>query len=283
MGLLDNIGEGIEEIIDDLGVTIDIGDDSDSEGEDEPNTDTNTNTNTDTGSNNNNGPKDTGNDANNSTATDDSDTDTGRDTNKHDHKQTLFEIIDGLVSAVFVLNDDETIAVPIDADESYTIDGNDIIHNKSMHFGSQTTRYVDPDEDGSFIRDSELWTITLDGVENEKPLPVITQLLNFLPTTDNDFLAVREGELTLAGSGADNFVFREAGHLRIGDFNASEGDMLIFDTALGLTSKEHLGSLITGIATNEDSLIFSFGEDVSITLVGVTLDSISWDDVSVLS
>lgn len=104
-----------------------------------------------------------------------------------------------------------------------------------------------------------------------------------MPTDDDDFLAVREGELTLGGSGADSFVFRAAGHLRIGDFNASEGDMLVFDTALGLVSKEHLGSLITEIFTNEDSLVFSFGEDVSIALVGVTLDTISWDNVIVLS
>ncbi len=276
MNLLENIGESVEEIID-LDVTIGIGDDSDSGGEDENSADTNTDTNT--GSNNNNNTTDNkGNDAEDSTATD-----TGSDSNQSNHKQTLFEIIDGLVTAVFVLDNDEIISVPIDTDESYTIDGNDVIHNKSMHFGSQTTRHVDSDEDGSFIRDSELWTVTLDGVENDKPLPVITQLLNFLPTTDNDFLAVREGELTLAGSGADNFVFREAGHLRIGDFNASEGDMLIFDTALGLASKEHLGSLITGVATNEDSMIFSFGDDVSITLTGVTPDTISWDDVSVLS
>lgn len=279
MGLLENIGESIEEIID-LDVTIGVGDDPDSGGEGENSTDTDTDTGTDTGtgSNSDNSPPDTGSNADDST-----DTDIGSDLNKSNHKQTLFEIIDGLVAAVFVLDDDETISVPIDADESYIIDGNDIIHNKSMHFGSQTTRYVDSDEDGSFIRDSELWTVTLDGVENDKPLPVITQLLNFLPTTDNDYLAVREGELTLAGSGADNFVFREAGHLRIGDFNASEGDMLIFDTALGLTSKEHLGSLITGVATNENSMIFSFGEDVSITLTGVTPDTISWDNVSVLS
>ena len=247
MSLLGNIGESIEEIID-LDVTIGIGEDTDSGGED----------NTDTGSDNDNSPPVTSNNADDSADTDGSDTDIGSDINKYNHKQTLFEIIDGLVAAVFVLDDDEIISVSIDADESYIIDGNDIIHNKSMHFGSQTTRYVDSDEDGSFIRDSELWTVTLDGVENDKPLPVITQLLNFLPTTDNDYLAVREGELTLAGSGADNFVFREAGHLRIGDFNASEGDMLIFDTALVLTSKEHLGSLITEIATNEDSIRFPY-------------------------
>ena len=129
--------------------------------------------------------------------------------------------------------------VSINSNEFYTLDGNDVIGNKILHFGTEATRYVDADNDGYFTRESELWTVTLEGAESNTPLPVIAQLLTFSPSNGNDFVVVREGEFTLGGSGADNFVFREAGHLRIGDFNAGEGGKLIIDTALGINQKSN--------------------------------------------
>lgn len=199
------------------------------------------------------------------------------------HKMMSFHISNGQVTSVFQLVNGELIPVSLEPNEFFTLDGNDVIHNKILHFGTEATRYGDPDHDGYFTRQSELWTVTVDGAESGKPLPVITQLLTFSPTNGNDFVAVRDGEYTLAGAGSDSFVFREAGHLQIGDFNASEGDKLIIDTALGITSQEQLEGYVTGINYENDNLVVSFGPAVSITLVGVGPGEIGWGDVSVLS
>ncbi|MCO6427195.1 hypothetical protein [Nitrosomonas communis] len=102
-------------------------------------------------------------------------------------------------------------------------------------------------------------------------------------TSGDDYIDVREGTYCYGGQGADHYVFREEGHLRVEDFNSQEGDKLDFDTGLGLTSKEHLAGFITEIHIEADNFIINFGDHVSITLVGVKLDQISWDDVSVMS
>lgn len=59
--------------------------------------------------------------------------------------------------------------------------------------------------------------------------------------------------------------------------------MLVFDTGLGLTSREHLASYISDSHHDGQNFIVNFGSDVSITLIGVQPDQIGWDDVSVLS
>lgn len=99
----------------------------------------------------------------------------------------------------------------------------------------------------------------------------------FSDSDGDDFIVVSGGQ------GADKFVFREAAHLRIEDFSSQEGDKLVFDTGLGLTSKEHLASFITDIHTEGENLIVDFGRDASITLIGVKPDQISFDHVDVLS
>ncbi|MBA3755680.1 MAG: hypothetical protein H0X02_05400 [Nitrosomonas sp.] len=175
------------------------------------------------------------------------------------------------------------VPVSVESIEFYTLDGNDVIDNKILHFGTEAIRYGDPDHDGIFERQSELWTVTLEGAESGTSLPVITQLLTYSPTNGDDLEVVRDGDYSLGGGGADNFVFREAGHLIIGDFNNSEGDKLVIDTALGITSQAQLESYITGLSYENDSLVVDFGPAVSITLVGVEPGEISWNDVNILS
>ena len=88
----------------------------------------------------------------------------------------------------------------------------------------------------------------------------------------------------MAGHGADDFIIREAAHLRIADFNSlDDHDSLVFDTGLGLTSIAQLASFVTDLHHDGQDFIVHFGDDVSITLVGVQPDQISWDDVSVMS
>lgn len=56
-----------------------------------------------------------------------------------------------------------------------------------------------------------------------------------------------------------------------------------FDTGLGLTSVDHLTSLVTGSHQNGARLIVDFWPDAFVTLENVQPDQISWNDVSVLS
>jgi hypothetical protein len=108
-------------------------------------------------------------------------------------------------------------------------------------------------------------------------------MLHYLPTNNDDFIVVRGGEDSRGGLGADGFVVREAAHLRIEDFNTLEDDELIFDTGLGLTSQEQLINHITDFNYDGQDFIVHFGLHVSITLVGIQPDEISWNSISILS
>ena len=56
-----------------------------------------------------------------------------------------------------------------------------------------------------------------------------------------------------------------------------------FDTGLGLTSVDHLTSLVTGSHQDGASFIVDFWSDAFITLENVQPDQINWNDVSMLS
>ena len=219
---------------------------------------------------------------------DDSNDDNGNDDNGNDddssgnHKVFKFEINNGQVTAVFELKNGvlEPKSLDDNGTKSYTVSGNDVIRTEIKPFGTEITRYSDADGDGLFVRVSEQWQVSTNpsGV-----VPRFTETITFTPTSNDDNIAVRGGEHCRGGQGADDFIFREADHLRIEDFSSQTGDALIFDTGLGLTSKEHLASFITDIHHDGQNFIVNFGSTVSITLIGVQPDQISWDDVSVLS
>lgn len=216
------------------------------------------------------------------------DDDNGRDDNGSDddssgnHKIFKFEINNGQVKAVFELDDGvfEPKSLDDNGRKSYTVSGNDVIRTEIKPFGTEITRYSDTDGDGLFVRVSEQWQVSTNpsGV-----VPRFTDTITFTPTSNDDNIAVRGGEHCRGGQGADDFIFREADHLLIEDFSSQDGDTLIFDTGLGLTSKEHLASFITDTHHDGQNFIVNFGPAVSIILVGVQPDQISWDDVTVLS
>ena len=172
---------------------------------------------------------------------------------------------------------------PIDDDgtETYAVNENgEVVRtDDEPEIGTEITVYADADGDGTYFRVSEQWA--LDSPE-DGPFRFEGRLV-YSPTDDDDHVGVRGGEDCHGGQGADDFVIREAAHLRIGDFNSSEDNFIIFDTGLGLTSIEQLASFVTDAQHDGQDFIVYFGDDVSITLVGVQPDQISWDDVSVLS
>jgi hypothetical protein len=207
------------------------------------------------------------------------DNSSGRDS----HKSFVFETANGQVTSVFEVEDDGVLKPDsIDSNETYTLDGSDVIRTEVESFGTEITRYSDTDGDGQYIRVSEQWITSPDGPNNGL-FPVINETLKFSHSSNDDLMAVRGGEFSRGGLGADSFVIREAAHLHIEDFKSGEDDLLVFDTGLGLTSKEHLSSLVSDLSYDGQNFVVDFTPSVSITLVGVSPDQISWDDVSVLS
>lgn len=149
-----------------------------------------------------------------------------------------------------------------------------VIKTELDNGGTETTVYADTNGDGLFERVSETWT-SLDGG--------VVQTLSYSSSDSNDEIAVRGGDSSTGGAGADNFVIREAAHLRIEDFDDTEGDHLVFDTGLGLT-KEAVQQFVTSLEISGADLIIHFGADVSITLVGLAgSTTLNWDDATVLS
>lgn len=204
------------------------------------------------------------------------------DSSGHEHKAFKFTIVDSKVTAAFELDDGvwESKSIDDDGSETYVVEGTEVVRTEVKPFGTEITRYADVDGDGTYLRVSEQWTVS-PGANGT--VPKFSGILRFSPTDSDDAIAVRAGEDCSGGHGADDFVIRDASHLRIDDFSSLEHDTLVFDTGLGLTSKEHLASFVTDIHQEGANLIVNFGSDVSITLVGVQPDHISWDDVSVLS
>lgn len=216
---------------------------------------------------------------------DDEDDDDGHGSG-HEHKSFKFDITDGVVTAVYELDDGvwEPKSIDDDDSETYTVEGNEVVRTEIKPFGAEITRYADIDSngvsDGIYVRVSEYWQISPD---SSGVVPKLGETLRYSPTDDDDYIAVRSGEDCNGGLGADGFVIREAAHLRIEDFNSSEDDVLIFDTGFGLTSQADLVNHITDIYHDGQDFIVNFGDDVSIILVGVQPDGISWSNVSILS
>jgi len=133
---------------------------------------------------------------------------------------------------------------------------------------------ADTDGDGLLERISETWT---------PANATVAQTLRYVSTDGDDNIAVRSSIDAVGGTGADSFVVREVSHLRIDDFDDTQGDHLVFDTGLGLTRVD-LEHYVTGIEATGADLVVHFGPDISITLVGVAASTtLGWDDVTVLS
>lgn len=190
---------------------------------------------------------------------------------------------DGLrVIAAFEYDDGVLERESINKHDSYTVQDDLVIHSRTKPFGSEVTTYADADGDGYYERIAEQW-IGSSTPPTNNPVPALAHVLRYLSTDDDDWMAVREGDTCSGGLGADQFVIKEAAHLRIGDFKRGEGDKVVFDTGLGLTSKEELQSYVTALTQDGDNLIVEFGTAATITLIGVTAEDIGWDDVLVLS
>ncbi|MCW5598174.1 MAG: hypothetical protein KIT59_03520 [Nitrosomonas sp.] len=102
--------------------------------------------------------------------------------------------------------------------------------------------------------------------------------------TNKDYINVHPSTVSHDGSGSNGigYVVRElARDIHIDGFNPQQGDVLIFDNSLGISSQDELANLITNIHVEADNFIVNFGNNTTITLTGVQPDQIGWDDVIV--
>lgn len=199
-------------------------------------------------------------------------------------KAFQFTIVDGKVTQVFEIKDGvpEPKSIDDDGGERYEVDSNGVVtRTEPKPFGIEITRYADIDGNGDYNRISEQWQSAADAPDSGHFK--FDDDLSYSPSDGDDNIAVRGGEDCHGGQGSDDFVIREAAHLRIADFNASEDGFIIFDTSLGLISVDQLASYVTDTRVDGQDFIVDFGSTASITLVGVPSDQISWDDVQVLS
>ncbi|MDV6342964.1 hypothetical protein [Nitrosomonas sp. Is37] len=197
----------------------------------------------------------------------------------NNHKAFKFVIENNKVVQVFEFKDGQLEPKNIDNDDIFEVQGNQVIFTEIKPFGREVTTFVDDNGDGIFVRIAEQQIVDPGA---QAPFKIHDQL-RFDPTDDDDFIAVTGGEHVRGGGGADDFVFREPDHLEVEDFHHDQGDRLVFDTGLGLQSKEQLMSFVTDLHFQGDNLIVNFGSNVSITLTGVHEGQISLDDVVVLS
>lgn len=204
----------------------------------------------------------------------------GDDNSSGGGKEYKFTISDGTVTEVFEIKDGEEKPDPISDSESYGLDGDDVVRTDFIEgVGSEITVYKDTDKDGIYHRFSETWSSDSPGAGPFK----IEERLVYTGTDDSEKIAVRDGEDCHGGGGKDDFVLREAGNLRIADYSSSDDGLIIFDTGLGLTSKEEVQGYVTDLHYEGDDLVVVFGSAATITLVGVPSDQISWDNVDVQS
>ena len=168
----------------------------------------------------------------------------------------------------------------LDGNETYQRDGSDVLKIESKHNGQELTRYTDTDGNGLYVKVSEQWV----GADQTRgPAPQITHALSFTGSDLDDDLALTASGSAIGGQGADRFVFRELGHVEIGDFDHGHGDKIVFDTGLGLTSLEQLKSYITDARYDGHTFEVDFGDQVSLKLVGIDPSQLAADDIVILS
>ncbi|EKE17031.1 MAG: hypothetical protein ACD_10C00657G0001 [uncultured bacterium] len=167
------------------------------------------------------------------------------------------------------------------SNEQYSVDANgDVLKLEAKSYGQEITRYTDVDRDGLYAKVSEEF------VSNSTISVPATQTISsflFYGSAGDDAIGLTADGSAIGGFGADQFIFRELGHVGIDDFNHNEGDRIVIDTGLGFKSVEHLAQYITGVNYDGNDTVIEFGESVSITLVGTDPSAVSASDFFVLS
>lgn len=210
----------------------------------------------------------------------------------------------------------------IDWDESYTLDGLDVIKTETDHGGVEITRYSDVNGDGLFFKISESnsdptytgqntghqdtdhsanggssdWNEQPDndygsgsdhGMDNDHN----DQGSNTLVFTGTQpahataqSIMVIDGSAATGSTGADHFVVSQLqGNLIIRGFNGAQGDQLVFDLDNGIQTLAQLASQVSDLTMNGQDMVIGFnGGSAHVVLVGIGPFGIGLEHVSVV-
>jgi hypothetical protein len=191
-----------------------------------------------------------------------------------------FELNNGTVVAAFELEHGVKQRKSLDYNERYTLEGGDVLKVETKYNGEEITRYSDVDGDGLFAKVSEQW---VGNAANTAVAPVIRESLHYEGNERDEHIGLTADGASFGGGGSDQFVFRQLGHVKVDDFHHAEGDKLVFDTGLGLTSLAQLLGFVSAIRDNGQETVVEFGDSVSLTLVGVNAASLTVSDFQILS
>ena len=200
---------------------------------------------------------------------------------RYDQDQYRFNIRDGLVVGVQEWDDGLWKNDRIDANESYTLDGRDVLKTEREYGYNEVTRYHDPENDGLYAKVSE--TRVSPSTDNS-PTTLWHDDADNRANADDERIELRTDQSPMfGGAGADSFVVRNLGHVVIGDFHHNHNDRLVFDTDTGIDSLSALAQRLTDLRWQGDDLVIELGDQVSVTLLGVRINGIGVEDIDTLS
>lgn len=201
----------------------------------------------------------------------------------------------------------------IDRNETYSLDGRDVIKTEVERDGVEITRYSDANGDGIFVKVSESQQY---GSDTGSGVSVGNGSRDTYRDNDNDdyddngysddngyqgnalgfwtglsaintlAIGAPVGGQTLAtgSAGVDHFVVKQLqGSMVIQGFNRLQGDKLVFDLNNGTQTWDQLVSQVSSVTMNGQDMVVGFqGGSAEIVLVGVDPWGVGADQVSVI-
>lgn len=229
-----------------------------------------------------------------------------------------FTIQDDVVIAVYEWDDGRWEQESIDSDESYYVE-NGVVYKQEFDDGrEELTAYIDSNNDGIYQESQSSYSSDgshsdddhyeddhyhdedddhyYDDYEDDHSDgdyskddsddsfdSSLYQVNDSFATDQDDQIILESQQSFIGGAGADSFIVTFGVHTAVADFNADEGDKLVFDTGLGLETYVDLAQYVVQLNYQNEVLYVDFGELGEIELTGVRADQISWDLVDVVS
>ena len=148
--------------------------------------------------------------------------------------------------------------------------------------GVEISIYSDLNNDGVYEKTSSEYQMNSDAKSQDF---VLSGALGVYGSNDDDWILLSEYVESEGGSGSDSFVMRDLANATIKDFNASEGDKIVFDTGYGLSNVDDLAQYVSEISyeSSTQTLLVDFNGLASLEIVGIADHEISWNILDVYS
>ncbi|MBJ7551471.1 hypothetical protein [Marinomonas ostreistagni] len=201
--------------------------------------------------------------------------------NNKDGYHILFDDAGNFVS-LFEYNHFGELEDETEADSKYTFVDGVLYETELKSHGVEISLYADLDSDGVYTKVSSEYKASSDTSLSDFGY---ADALSIYGSDEDDWILLSNAVKSKGGAGSDSFVMRDLSNATINDFNAIEGDQIVFDTGYGLESIEELAQFISDISynANTQTLSIDFNGLASIEIIGIADHEISWDIVNVLS